>query len=107
MLFWVETRGVDSTRALPFDSSADSCASRLNAPLIEPSARPTALVAPAAARFTAVPTLWPVELVPLAEFWVPAAPLTTTLLGNARFVVLPSAGMAVPVNPHWMPSAFA
>ena len=42
-LFCVETRGVESMRPLPCCSSAVSATSRLNAPLIEPSARPTAL----------------------------------------------------------------
>ena len=45
-LFCVETRGVESTRPLPVVSSADSATSRLNAPLIDPSCSPTALVAP-------------------------------------------------------------
>ena len=43
-LFCVDTRGVDRTRRLPELSAAESARSRLNAPLIEPSARPTALV---------------------------------------------------------------
>ena len=45
-LFCVVTRGVDRMRPLPDVSSAVSATSRLNAPLIDPSARPTALVAP-------------------------------------------------------------
>ena len=45
-LFCVDTRGVESRRPLPLVSSADSATSRLNAPFTEPSARPTALVAP-------------------------------------------------------------
>ena len=45
-LFCVETRGVEMTASLPCCSSAVSAMSRLNAPLIAPSARPTADVAP-------------------------------------------------------------
>jgi len=49
-LFCVVRRGVESTRPLPVFSSAVSATSRLNAPLIEPSARPMPDVAAAAAR---------------------------------------------------------
>src|SRR5690606_40019890 len=41
MLFCVDTRGVDSSRPCPVSSSADSATSRLMAPLMEPTARPT------------------------------------------------------------------
>src|SRR5256885_797592 len=54
MLFCVVTRGVERMRPLPVVSSADSARSRLNAPLTDPSARPTALVAPPTPRFTAL-----------------------------------------------------
>src|SRR5262249_14728293 len=52
-LFCVETLGVERRRALPVLSAAESATSRLNAPLTDPSANPTALVA-ATPRFTAV-----------------------------------------------------
>ena len=93
-LFCVDTRGVDSTRPLPVVSSADSATSRLNAPLTEPSCSPTALGAPATGRLTAVgrPPVVP-----------PVPPDSDPLLGNARFVVLPSAGSTRPLKPHCTP----
>src|SRR5205823_10271030 len=96
-------------RPLPVFSSAVSATSRLNAPLTEPSASPIALVAPAAGRFTDVP-------VPLFGFaprgsvgalFVPSAPPTEIVFGNASGVVLPSSGIIRPLKPHWMPSARA
>ena len=82
-------------------SSAVSATSRLNAPLTDPSARPTALVGAPTPRFTAVGCA--------------ARPLrrrrrgrrALPLFGNARFVVLPSAGSTRPLKPHWTPSARA
>src|SRR5207247_4423565 len=97
-LFNVETFGVDSKRPLPELSSADSATSRLNAPLIAPSCRPTALVAAGVGRFTAVLAGTPVPV---------ARPLAVPLLGNARFVVLPSSGETAPENPHRIPRARA
>ena len=85
-LFNVVTRGVDRMRPFPVDSSAVRATSRLNAPLTEPSARPTALVAWPTPRFTAVGWL-PGPCVG------PTRPLRLPLLGNARFVVLPSDGL--------------
>src|ERR1019366_6993659 len=100
-LFCIVTRGVERRRPLPELSSADRATSRLKAPLTEPSCRPTALVAaPTAGRLTAVPAGTPVVV--LAGIPPPRVPL----LGNARFVVLPSAGETAPLKPHWMPSAF-
>src|SRR5512145_3143374 len=91
-LFKVETFGVDSRRPLPFRSSAVSATSRLNAPLIDPIVRPTALLAPGTGRLTAVPAGGtPVARVP------GAVPVRAPLLGKARFVVLPSVGDTFPV----------
>src|ERR1700680_4898166 len=86
-LFCVVTRGVDSRRPLPLFSSAERATSRLKAPLIDPSARLTALAAPLTPRFTAVgwpPTVAPVEPDKLPE------------LGNARLVVFPKVGLTAP-----------
>src|SRR5216684_812785 len=52
-LLSVDTFGVDRSRRLPLASAALSATSRLKAPLIEPSASPTALEGLAAPRFTA------------------------------------------------------
>src|SRR5262245_38690867 len=97
MLFRVDTFGVDSSRPLPDVSSADSATSRLNAPLIDPSIRPTALDAAGAARFTAVD-------VPPGPCVTPGVPPTRPpsepLLGNDIGVVLPSAGDTLPLKPH-------
>src|SRR4051794_27929765 len=105
MLFCVVTRGVDSTRPLPDVSSADNATSRLNAPLIDPSASPTALLAPGAPRFTAV-GIDPLVLEPAAGPCAPPVrPARFPLFGNASGVVFPSAASARLLNPHWMPSA--
>src|SRR5689334_23347093 len=98
-LLSVDTFGVESRRPLPEVSSAVNATSRLNAPLTEPSVRPTALVGPPrAGRFTAVPGFTPAP---------GARPPSVPLLGNARLVVLPSSGETAPLKPHWMPSARA
>src|SRR5215207_8447571 len=98
VLFCVETRGVDRILPLPLDSSADSATSRLKAPLIDPSARPTALVGPATPRLTAVPSGVGLS----ADGRIP--PATATLFGKARLVVFPSAGVARPAKPQVTPS---
>src|SRR3989338_5415242 len=93
-LLRVDTFGVDSSRPLPDRSSADKATSRLNAPLIAPSCRPTALVAPGAPRFTAV-EVGELEFTPapvVGAPWAPRRPPSAPLLGNARLVVLPSCG---------------
>src|SRR5512142_51589 len=95
MLFCVDTRGVDSTRPLPVVSRADSATSRLNAPLIEPSCSPTALVAPFTGSLTADGT---------PALAAPVDPASDPLFGNARFVVLPSVGSTLPLKPHCTPS---
>ena len=90
-------------------SSADSATSRLKAPLIAPSDRPTADVAPMAGRLTAVPVLR--EFARRADRSAPCCPPVrppiVPLFGNARLVVFPSSGVARPLNPHWMPSPLA
>src|SRR5438093_3990549 len=96
-LFWVVTLGVDRIRPLPLASRADSWTSRLKAPLIEPSARPMALDAPRTGSATAVPA-GVVEAGPLAR------PFRLPLLGNERFVVLPSVGSTRALKPHCTPS---
>ena len=82
-LFCVVTRGVDSRRPLPADSRAVSAMSRFNAPLIDPSAMPTALLGAAAGRVV--------------------VPVTPALLGNASPVDPPSAGSTRPLKPHCTP----
>src|SRR3954451_19857474 len=99
MLFCVVTRGVDRMRPLPVVSSADNATSRLNAPFTDPSARPTALVAPGIPRFTAVGDVLPAG--PCVE---PVVPPSDPLFGNASFVVLPSCGLTAPLKPHCTPS---
>src|SRR4051812_20806951 len=94
MLFCVETRGVESTRPLPLVSRADNATSRLKAPLIDPSWSPTALVAPGTGRFTADGT---------PALAAPVDPASDPLFGKARFVVLPSVGSILPLNPHCTP----
>src|SRR5438477_12158911 len=101
MLFCVVTRGFERMRPLPVVSSAESATSRLNAPFTDPSARPTALVAADAGRLTAVGTLGTAPVpVPCT---VPARPAGLPLFGEARFVVLPSAGSTRPPKPLLTP----
>src|SRR5579872_2328803 len=102
MLFCVVTRGVERMRPLPDVSSADSATSRLNEPLTDPSARPTALVAPETGRFTT-----PGAAVVPAPTVVPTAPPIEPAFGNASGVVLPSVGLTWPLKPHCTPSARA
>ena len=102
-LFCVVTRGVDRMRPLPDRSSADSAMSRLNAPLIEPSASPTALVA---RRHAPGSTAVPADRRGLARMSVPAPralqaagrPPSEPLFGNARPVVLPMFGVDAAVE---------
>src|SRR5262245_12998848 len=99
MLFCADTRGDDRTRRLPDVSAAVSAKSRLNAPLIDPSARPTALLGAGAGRLTAVDVSGPP-----AGPWTPRRPPICPLFGNARLVEVPSAGSTRPLKPHWIPS---
>src|SRR5262245_57055463 len=109
MLFWVDTRGVDSRRPLPLRSRAVNATSRLNERLIDPSARPTPLVAAVAPRLTAVGTV-PVVVagsVGVGPWTPPTRPPRLALFGNARFVVFPSDGSTRPMKPHCTPRALA
>src|SRR5262245_40935726 len=107
MLFCVVTRGVESSRPLPLRSSAVRATSRLNAPLIEPSARPTALLAAGTPRLTDVGTLGFVDEPATGPCVPPTRPPRLPLFGNARPVVLPRPGSTRPLNPHCTPSARA
>src|SRR5262245_60741312 len=100
MLFWVDTRGVESSRPLPAFSRADRATSRLIAPFTEPSARPRALLAPFTPRFTT-------EFVVSAgspDPWTPVVrPEMLPVLGNANGSGLPVAAAARPLKPHCTP----
>src|SRR4029450_4328766 len=103
-------RGVDRMRPLPERSSADNATSRLKAPLMAPSASPTALGAPGTPSPTPVPTSFallaltsdPCVAEPVSP---PTRPPREPLFGNARLVVLPMVELTRPLKPHCTPRA--